>query len=72
LAGVLGLFGRPIEDKRAAPEELVGELLDLLAEVRVELRKAKNFATADKIRSHLAELGVTLQDRPGRTEWSLK
>ena len=31
------------------------------------VRKAKNFAVADQIRKRLAELGVTLEDRPGGT-----
>ncbi len=35
-------------------------------------RKAKDFATADKIRKRLVELGITLEDRPGGTEWTRK
>jgi len=30
---------------------------------------ARNFAVADQIRTRLAELGVTLEDRPGGTGW---
>ncbi len=32
----------------------------------------KDFATADRIRQVLGELGVTLEDRPGGTEWTQK
>jgi cysteinyl-tRNA synthetase len=45
--------------------------LELFIEVRAEARKNKDFATADKIRNSLAELGVTLEDRPGGTEWQI-
>jgi cysteinyl-tRNA synthetase len=72
LAGTLGLFRRPPEE--AAPtgdNELTARLLDLLVEIRAEARKARDFATADKIRDSLAEIGVALEDRPGGTEWSL-
>jgi cysteinyl-tRNA synthetase len=52
-------------------EALVRKLLDLLVELRTNARKAKDFASADRIRTRLAELGVILEDRPGGTEWTL-
>jgi len=70
LAATLGLFRKPVEEK-ADGGELAGRLLDLLVEIRADLRKAKNFAAADKIRDSLAQIGVTLEDRPGGTEWSV-
>jgi cysteinyl-tRNA synthetase len=39
--------------------------------VRAEARKAKNFGLADQIRQRLGQLGVTLEDRPGGTDWRL-
>ena len=45
--------------------------MDLFIEVRANSRKQKDFATADTIRDRLAEIGVTLEDRPGGTEWSV-
>jgi len=69
LAGVLGLFRRPPEQPGAADDRLVGQLLDLLIDLRTEARKRKDFATADRIRDALGELGVALEDRPTGTEW---
>ena len=72
LAGVLGLFRSPTEETAgAADDALVGKLLDLLIEVRAAARKKKDFATADAIRTGLAELGIVLEDRPGGTEWTI-
>ena len=72
LSAVLGLFQRPPHEQPAGDSELIGKLMDLLIQLRAEARKAKDFATADHIRSSLAELGVTLEDRPGGTEWSVQ
>jgi len=72
LAATLGLFRKPPEEVSPGDDRLVGKLLELLVEIRSEARQAKNFATADKIRNSLAELGVTLEDRPGGTEWSIQ
>ncbi len=46
--------------------------IDLLVEVRRELRAAKQFAIADSIRERLGELGVTLKDSPAGTTWRLE
>jgi cysteinyl-tRNA synthetase len=40
-------------------------------ELRTRVRKEKNFALADDLRKKLAELGVTLEDRPDGTSWKI-
>jgi cysteinyl-tRNA synthetase len=45
--------------------------IDLLVEVRRELRTAKQFQLADRVRDRLGELGVTLEDSPTGTTWRL-
>jgi cysteinyl-tRNA synthetase len=72
LGAVLGLFRQP--PKESAPEsdsDLVANLMRLLIDLRAEARKKKDFATADRIRNGLGEIGVTLEDRPGGTDWSI-
>lgn len=66
LAGVLGLRLQP-RQARAAAEAT--PFIELLIEVRGELRKAKQFALADLVRNRLAETGVTLEDGPQCTRW---
>ena len=68
----LGLFQEPPKESPSAGDsELVGKLMTLLIELRASARQNKDFATADKIRKDLAAFGITLEDRPGGTEWEL-
>jgi len=68
LAGVLGLtLAAPGHRAReAAP------FIDLLVDIRSELRAAKQWALADRIRDRLAELGIELKDTPEGTTWTEK
>ncbi|UCG02213.1 MAG: cysteine--tRNA ligase [Candidatus Heimdallarchaeota archaeon] len=49
--------------------ELVESLVDLLINVREDLRKAKMFGISDKIRSNLSKLGIILEDKGTGTIW---
>jgi cysteinyl-tRNA synthetase len=71
LSRILGLFLEPVRSPQAngADQALLDGLMTLLIDLRAESRKAKNFAVADQIRKRLAELGVTLEDRTGGTDW---
>jgi cysteinyl-tRNA synthetase len=72
LGATLGLFRAPAAKPATGDNELVGKLMSLVIELRAAARSRKDFATADRIRQALAELGITLEDRPGGTEWTLQ
>jgi cysteinyl-tRNA synthetase len=77
--------GRPAADAQAAlleladvlgltltePEASIGAapFIELLMTVREELRKAKQFDLADRVRDGLLEAGVALEDTPQGTVW---
>ena len=74
------LFGRLagdalgiVTDKRIGDETAGGGLEEglvrLLLDLRAEMRKAKNFPAADRIREGLSQLGVDLKDGPEGTSW---
>ena len=71
LSQILGLFAHPRTKPETGQDKLTGPLLNLLVELRTRVRKEKNFALADDIRKRLAELGVTLEDRPDGTSWKI-
>lgn len=66
LAGVLGLT---LKEEQASGSQAVGPFVDLLIEIRKELRKEKLWALSDKIRDRLAELNVVLEDSKEGTTW---
>ncbi len=72
LSQILGLFRRPATAGQSVTDALTAPLLSLLIDLRARLRKEKNFGLADEIRNRLAELGVTLEDRPDSTRWRIE
>jgi cysteinyl-tRNA synthetase len=71
LSNILGLFRSTPAKRGGAGEGLVPKLMQLLIDLRAESRAKKDFATGDKIRSGLTEIGITLEDRKGGggTDW---
>lgn len=67
LLSVLGFTmdkqAKPRADASAAP------FIELLIELRTNLRKAKQYALADEVRQKLAGLGIVLEDTPQGTKW---
>jgi len=72
---VTGIFkvdpaGRIILEDAAAEESGLTEgLLSLIIDIRQEARKRKDWATADRIRDGLKELGIILEDTPRGVRW---
>ncbi len=70
LSSILGLFRSTPAKRGGGSEGVVPKLMELLIDLRKEAREKKDFATGDKIRNSLAQLGITLEDRKGgATEW---
>jgi len=64
LAGVLGL---KLEEKQGSGG--ADAFINLLIEVRAEVRKQKLWALSDQIRDKLKELNVTIEDSKDGTKW---
>jgi cysteinyl-tRNA synthetase len=83
LAGVLGLLSRHSDDFLQGKSNAINasadgyalngnaEMLNVddLITKRLEAKKARNFAEADRIRKELADAGIILEDTPQGTTW---
>lgn len=68
LGAVMGLLQRDVDDFMQG--ETSAELdVDAMILARIEAKKAKNFAEADRIRKELADAGIILEDTPQGTTW---
>ncbi|MFQ5922124.1 MAG: cysteine--tRNA ligase [Anaerolineales bacterium] len=65
LAGVLGLRLTPSREL----ESQASDLVELLLEIREQLREAEQWALADRIRDRLSEEGIVLEDGRQGTTW---
>lgn len=66
LTDVLGL---QLLAEAGPSDSLAPPLMELLIELRATLRKEKNYALADTIRTRLTEIGIVLEDTPQGTVW---
>ncbi|MHA1138518.1 MAG: DALR domain-containing protein, partial [Candidatus Thorarchaeota archaeon] len=72
LVGILGidLEAGEASDDSGSSEAFKG-VVEFLLELREEARKAKDFATSDKIRDRLAQLGITIADTKDGPTWKM-
>jgi cysteinyl-tRNA synthetase len=66
LAGVLGFT---LEEPLLGEGAAAGPFIDLLVELRNDLRAAKQYELSDKLRDRLLEMGVILEDSSEGTRW---
>ena len=69
MASALGLS---LNDQPDSGQNDAYPFIDLLVDTRSQLRSERNWKLGDSIRSQLEELGVTLEDTPGGTQWRFK
>jgi cysteinyl-tRNA synthetase len=65
---IVEVLGLELEEQVRGGEE-AGPFIELLIKLRADLRKAKQYALADQVRSELTALGVILEDSAQGTTW---
>jgi cysteinyl-tRNA synthetase len=66
---ILGLIPETGSDNS---NSLVGNLIDMILNIRTEVKSKKDFQTSDKIRDELTKLGVIVKDKKDGFEWEIK
>jgi len=70
---VFDILGLKEEKKDSSgSNEVLAGTMELLIQLRKEAKANKDWATADKIRNDLNELGIEMKDTKDGVEWSLK
>jgi cysteinyl-tRNA synthetase len=68
---VLGVLQTEARAVGSTDAERESKLIQMLIDMRLEARKAKDYSRADAIRSRLAEVGVILEDGPKGTSYRI-
>ncbi len=68
LADLAGVLGLDLKEERRAPRE-AEPFIELLIQVREELRSERQWQLADLIRNRLSDLGIALEDNKDGTYW---
>ena len=62
-----------LKDERGAEEEKMDGLMQVLINIRKEAKNKRDWATSDKIRNQLTDLGIALKDeKDGSMSWGMK
>ncbi|KAI4453180.1 cysteinyl-trna synthetase [Holotrichia oblita] len=70
MSEVLGVLDKqPMPRDSKDESSLTAKLMDIIIDIRQEARNKKDWATADKLRSRLSEIGIVLEDSPQGASW---
>jgi len=69
---VCDILGLKFEDKSSHEDELTPQLMKMVLDLRQDAKQNKDFATSDKIRNALSEMGIKIKDTKEGAEWSLE
>ncbi len=67
--GVLGIWPK---ENTSSDSDKTEQLVELLIEMRSDVRNSKNFELADQIRDRLSDIGIELMDKPEGTQFKIK
>jgi cysteinyl-tRNA synthetase len=68
---VFDVLGFKTEESNSKENDLSGDLIDMVLNLRLDAKKNKDFATSDKIRDSLTEKGVKIKDTKDGFEWEI-
>jgi cysteinyl-tRNA synthetase len=73
MTDVLGVnpWADPWQSQSEQPTDIVDGLMALVLKQRQDARARKDFATADTIRDTMADLGITIEDGPDGSRWTV-
>lgn len=64
------IFG--LKQEKVAKDDKLGEVMELLLQLRQEARSKKDYALSDQIRDTLSDMGIVVKDEKGGASWSFE
>lgn len=68
---VFEVLGLKLPSEAENGNEVSGELIALILQLRHEAKSNRDFETADRIRNELTKLGITIKDRKDGADWEI-
>ena len=69
---VKDVLGIKMDGRKPETDKLVENLMNLIIDIRRQMREQEHWKTADEIRAKLRALGLVLEDKPEGTEWKIE
>ena len=68
---VLSVLGLKAPSGTEQTNELAGDLIEMILQLRNDAKSNRDFETADRIRNGLTKLGITVKDRKDGADWEI-
>jgi len=68
---VFSVLGLEFPEASGKGNEITGDLIEMILELRNAAKSNRDFETADRIRNELSNLGITIKDRKDGADWEI-
>ena len=68
---VFAVLGLKLPDESGKGNQITGDLIELILQLRSDAKSNRDFETADRIRNELTSLGITVKDRKDGADWEI-
>ena len=68
---VFSVLGLTLPEAAGRSDEITGELVEMILQLRDDAKAKRDFSTADRIRDGLSDLGITVKDRKDGADWEI-
>ena len=68
---VLSVLGIDLKQESGHSNEIAGDLIEIILQLRADAKSKSDFETADRIRDELTNLGITVKDRKDGADWEM-
>jgi len=68
---IFAVLGLELPEASGLTNEITGDLIEMLLQLRNDAKSRLDFETADRIRNELTSLGITIKDRKDGADWEI-